>query len=40
MAHVSPYDTGAEAESLVDRLPFRERSTCNHQGFLISAEGL
>jgi hypothetical protein len=40
MAKVSPYYMGAEAESFVDRLPFRERSTWNHYGFLTSAEGL
>ncbi len=40
MANVSPYYTVAEAEYFVDHFPFRERSTCNHHGFLISAEGL
>ena len=40
MAHVSPYYTGAEAEYVVERLPFSMRSTWNHPGFLISAEGL
>jgi hypothetical protein len=40
MAQVSPYDTGAQAESFVDRLPFHERSTWNHHGFLTSAECL
>jgi hypothetical protein len=39
MAKVSSYYTGAEAEYFVDHFPFRERSTCNHHGFLISAEG-
>jgi hypothetical protein len=40
MANVSPYYTCAEAEYFVDRLPFRERSTWNHPGFLTSAECL
>ncbi len=40
MAKVSPYYTGAEAEYVVDRLPFRECSTWNHHGFLTSAECL
>jgi hypothetical protein len=40
MAHVSPYDMGAEAESFVDRLPFREHSIWNHHGFLTSEAGL
>jgi hypothetical protein len=40
MANVSPNDTGAEAESFVDRLPFRERSTWNHHRFLTSEECL
>ena len=40
MANVSSYYTGAEAEYFVDRLPFRERSTWNHHGFLTSAECL
>lgn len=40
MAKVSPYYTGAEAEYFADRLPFRERSTWNHHGFLTSAECL
>jgi hypothetical protein len=40
MAHVFPSDTGAEAEYVVDRLPFRERSTWNHHGFLTFVEGL
>ena len=34
MAHVSPNDTGTEAESFVDHLPFRERSTWNQQSVL------
>jgi hypothetical protein len=40
MANVSPNYTGAEAEYFVDRLPFRERSTWNHHGFLTFAECL
>jgi len=40
MAKVSPYYTGAEAEYFVDHLPFRERSTWNHHGFLTFAECL
>ena len=40
MANVSPYQRDAEAEYVVDRLPFREHSTWNHHGFLTSAEGL
>jgi hypothetical protein len=40
MANVSPNDTGAETEYFVDRLPFSERSTWNHHGFMTSAEGL
>ncbi len=40
MAQVSLYSTGVEAESFVDRLPFPERSTCNHHGFLTPAECL
>ena len=38
MANVSPNDT--EAESFVDRLQFRERSTWNHYRFLTSEECL
>ena len=40
MANVSPNYTCAEAEYFIDRLPFRERSTWNHHGFLTSAEYL
>ena len=40
MAKVSLYYTGAEVEYFVDRLPFPERSTWNHHGFLTSAECL
>ena len=40
MAHVSPYYMGAEAESFVDRLPFRERSTWKDHGVLTSEAGL
>ena len=40
MAKVSPYYMDAEAQYFVDRLPFRERSTWNHHGFLTSAECL
>jgi len=40
MAHVSPDYRGAEAEYVVDRLPFREHSTWNHYEFLTFAEGL
>jgi hypothetical protein len=40
MANVSLYYSGAEAEYFVDRLPFREGATWNHDGFLTPAEGL
>ena len=40
MANLSLYYQGTEAEYVVDRLPFRESSTWNHQEFLNSAEGL
>ncbi len=40
MAKVSPYYTGAEAEYVVDRLPFRKRATWNHHRFLSSTECL
>jgi hypothetical protein len=40
MAKVSTYYTGAEAEYFFDRLPFRERSTWNHHGFLTWQECL
>ena len=40
MAKVSLYYTGAKDEYFVDRLPFRERSTWNHHGFLNSEECL
>jgi len=40
MANVSSFYTGAESEYFVDRLPFRERSTWDHHGFLTSVEGL
>ena len=34
MAHVSPNDTGAEAESFVDRFHLRERSSLRYRGFM------
>ncbi len=40
MVNVSTYYTDAEAESFVDRLPFREHSTWNHQEFLTTEEGM
>jgi hypothetical protein len=40
MAKVSPYYMGAQDEYFVDCLPFHERSTWNHHGFLTSTEGL
>ena len=40
MANVSPDYTGAGAEYVVDRLPFREGATWNHYGFFTFVEGL
>jgi len=40
MANLSSYYRGSKAEYVVDRLPFRERSTGNLRGFLNFAECL
>ncbi len=40
MAHVSPNDPSAVAESFVDFLPLRENATLKHQWFLTSEECL
>jgi hypothetical protein len=40
MAHLSPNDTGAEAESIVDCFHLCERSNLRYRGFMASAECL
>lgn len=34
MAHVSPNDTGAEAETFFDRFHLRKRSSLRYRGFV------